>query len=89
MKFVNGYDLHERSHLTRLVRPLAADCGMLAVGGVGGEAGLALRIDTAGKPIWSRAYRQDGMALRFIDGAPAGDGGFLLLAAAGPPSPQA
>lgn len=91
MRFVNGYDLHQSARLTRLVRPLpdprGQAGGMLAVGEADG-AGLALRIDAAGKPLWSRTYREEGAAaLRFVDGAPAADGGFLLLGATSTPRP--
>lgn len=92
MRFANGYDLHRTARLARLVRPLpdprGGNGGMLAVGEADG-AGLALRVDAAGKPLWARIYREEGSDLRFIDGAPAADGGFLLLGTANAAAPKA
>ena len=138
MKFANGYDLHQRARLAKLIRPLigpggptaanmqavgqfdtrpligpggsrassmpavgeadfrslsgqggTAAGGMLAVGQID-TAGLALRIDSAGKPLWARACQErKSPPLRFIDGAGTADGGFLLLGATGEPSPRA
>lgn len=93
MKFANGFDLRQSARLAKLVRPLQvrggmATDGMLAVGRID-TAGLALRVDAAGKTLWARACREGKSPLRFIDGAGAADGGFLLLGATGEASPRA
>jgi hypothetical protein len=88
MTFANAYEQSISFRLTRLVRPLSGDGGMLALGENHPFAGAAVRLDLAGKVVWSRRYRLPGISVRMVDAAPAADGGFLLLAATGQPAPE-